>query len=93
MPTYETTTRFTADLDRLTPEQRRCFRQAVTTFVADLQAGDGFRASLREVRGFAESGRGLTGNPSASLCFRRRTSGFSHLVDEACQWSPVRSGP
>ncbi|MFD9535388.1 hypothetical protein [Streptomyces sp. NPDC060010] len=84
MPTYEALPRFTADLDRLTPEQRRRFRRAVTAFVDDLRT-DRFRASLREARGFAESGRGLTGNPSASLCFRRRTSGFRQLVDEACQ--------
>ncbi|MEU1676820.1 hypothetical protein ABZ752_33030 [Streptomyces roseifaciens] len=43
MPTYETLPRFTADLDRLTPEQRRAFRRA---FVPDLRAGR-FRAGLR----------------------------------------------
>ncbi|MFH7340680.1 hypothetical protein [Streptomyces sp. KHY 26] len=84
MPTYETMTRFNNDLDRLTPEQRRRFRQTVTAFVEDLRTGR-FRAGLREARGFAESGRSLTGNPSARLCFRRRTSGFRQLVDEACQ--------
>ncbi|MEV7856422.1 hypothetical protein [Streptomyces sp. NPDC088183] len=47
MPTYETLPRFTADLDRLTPEQRRRFRQAVTAFVHDLRAGGRFRAGLR----------------------------------------------
>ncbi|MCX5207623.1 hypothetical protein OG897_40240 [Streptomyces sp. NBC_00237] len=47
MPTYETTSRFTADLDRLTPEQRRRFIQTVATFVADLRAGGRFRAGLR----------------------------------------------
>ncbi|CAL9637862.1 hypothetical protein SUDANB120_06255 (plasmid) [Streptomyces sp. enrichment culture] len=41
MPTYEAQPRFTDDLDRLTPEQRRRFRQAVTAFV------DGLRAGLR----------------------------------------------
>ncbi|MEU1123841.1 hypothetical protein ABZ371_09740 [Streptomyces sp. NPDC005899] len=85
MPTYETLPRFTADLHRLTPEQRRKFRQTVAAFVEDLRAGGRFRAGLREARGFAESGRGLTGNSSASLCFRRRRSGFRQLVDEACQ--------
>jgi hypothetical protein len=86
VPTYEALPRFTADLDRLTPAQRRRFRQAVAAFVDDLHAGRGrFRAGLREARGFAESGRGLTGNSSASLCFRRRRSGFRQLVDAACQ--------
>ncbi|MGW6739283.1 hypothetical protein ACWGDX_00815 [Streptomyces sp. NPDC055025] len=46
MPTYEALPRFTADLDRLTPEQRQRFQQAVTVFVDDLRAGR-FRAGLR----------------------------------------------
>ncbi|RAJ48562.1 hypothetical protein K388_06990 [Streptomyces sp. KhCrAH-43] len=54
MPTYETTPRFTHDLDRLTPEQRRRFRRAVAAFVEDLRTGR-FRAGLREARGFADS--------------------------------------
>lgn len=85
VPTYETLPRFTTDLNRLTPEQRRCFRHAVKAFVHDLRTGGRFRAGLREARRFAESGRGLTGNSSASLCFRRRRSGFRQLVDAACQ--------
>ena len=32
MPTYEVLPRFAADLDRLTPEQRRKFRQTVAAF-------------------------------------------------------------
>ncbi|MFJ3594531.1 hypothetical protein ACPXCP_34355 [Streptomyces sp. DT20] len=47
MPTYETLPRFTADLDRLTPEQRRKFHQTVAAFVEDLRAGGRFRAGLR----------------------------------------------
>lgn len=46
MPTYEATPRFTTDLDRLTPEQRRRFRQAVNAFVDDLRTGR-FRPGLR----------------------------------------------
>ena len=47
MPTYETLTRFDNDLRRLTPEQRRRFRRAVTAFVHDLRDADGhFRAGL-----------------------------------------------
>ncbi|MET9648547.1 hypothetical protein [Streptomyces syringium] len=47
MPTYEALPRFTLDHRRLTPEQRRVFRQAVAAFVDDLRAGGPFRASLR----------------------------------------------
>ncbi|MFD7748012.1 hypothetical protein ACFV2V_16840 [Streptomyces sp. NPDC059698] len=50
MPTYETLPRFAADLDRLTPEQRRKFRQTVAAFVEDLRAGGRFRAGLRMKR-------------------------------------------
>ncbi|MGW9411835.1 hypothetical protein [Streptomyces diastaticus] len=47
MPTYETLPRFTTDLDRLTPEQRRRFRRTVAAFVEDLRAGGRFRPGLR----------------------------------------------
>ncbi|MFF0754591.1 hypothetical protein [Streptomyces sp. NPDC004267] len=47
MPTYEALPRFTADHHRLTPEQRRRFRQAVTAFVDDLRTGGPFRTGLR----------------------------------------------
>lgn len=47
MPTYEALPRFTTDHHRLTPEQRRAFRQAVTAFVDDLRSGRPFRAGLR----------------------------------------------
>jgi hypothetical protein len=43
VPTYEALPRFAADHHRLTPEQRRRFRQAVTAFVDDLRTGR-FRA-------------------------------------------------
>jgi hypothetical protein len=46
VPTYEALPRFTADHHRLTPAQRRLFRQAVTAFVDDLRTGT-FRAGLR----------------------------------------------
>ncbi|MER6916705.1 hypothetical protein ABT354_34065 [Streptomyces sp. NPDC000594] len=54
MPTYETMTRFNNDLDRLTPDQRRRFRRAVTAFVHDLRADGHFRPGLRvkQVSGF-----------------------------------------
>ncbi|MEV5982859.1 hypothetical protein [Streptomyces sp. NPDC052114] len=47
MPTYETLPRFTADLRRLSPEQRRRFRQVVSAFVDDLRTGGPFRVGLR----------------------------------------------
>ncbi|MER5501903.1 hypothetical protein ABT096_32515 [Streptomyces sp. NPDC002561] len=47
MPTYEAMPRFTADHHRLTPAQRRAFRQAVTAFVDDLRTGGPFRGGLR----------------------------------------------
>ncbi|GHG19500.1 hypothetical protein [Streptomyces hydrogenans] len=48
MPTYEALPRFTTDLDRLTPAQRRRFRQAVNAFVDDLLTGRGrFRTGRR----------------------------------------------
>ncbi|MFD7498285.1 hypothetical protein ACFV8T_39235 [Streptomyces sp. NPDC059832] len=47
MPTYEALPRFTTDLHRLTPEQRRTFHRVVTrSFVPDLHAGQ-FRSGLR----------------------------------------------
>ncbi|MEW1678159.1 hypothetical protein [Streptomyces noursei] len=49
MPTYEALPRFAADLDRLTPEQRRRFRRTVAAFVEDLCTGS-FRAGLRVKR-------------------------------------------
>ncbi|MFI5945888.1 hypothetical protein ACIBCB_37335 [Streptomyces uncialis] len=51
MPTYETTTRFTHDLDRLTPAQRDRFRRIVrTAFVPDLRASRAYRPGLRVKR-------------------------------------------
>ncbi|MEU4359816.1 hypothetical protein [Streptomyces virginiae] len=50
MPTYEALPRFTADLDRLTPEQRRRFRKTVAAFVDDLRTG-----RFRVARGFTDS--------------------------------------
>ena len=48
MPTYEALPRFTADLNRLTPEQRRVFRRVVTrAFAPDLRAGGRFLVGLR----------------------------------------------
>ncbi|GAA2282300.1 hypothetical protein GCM10010145_61410 [Streptomyces ruber] len=61
MPTYEVLPRSTADLDRLTQEQRRLFRRTVAAFVEDPRTGD-----FRQARGFAEFGNGQPGNPSTN---------------------------
>ncbi|MFJ8162474.1 hypothetical protein ACIRBY_16305 [Streptomyces sp. NPDC096136] len=63
MPTYEALPRFAADLDRLTPEQRRRFRQTVAAFVEYLRTGR-FRDGLRETREFPDSCACLQRNPS-----------------------------
>lgn len=48
MPTFETLPRFTADLQHLTPAQRRRFRRVVLeSFVPDLRTGQPFRPGLR----------------------------------------------
>ncbi|MFJ3891423.1 hypothetical protein [Streptomyces rubrogriseus] len=48
MPTFETLPRFTADLQHLTPVQRRRFRRVVRdAFVPDLRTGRQFRPGLR----------------------------------------------
>ncbi|MFE2943430.1 hypothetical protein ACFXKG_30905 [Streptomyces sp. NPDC059255] len=49
MPTYEALPRFTADLNRLAPDQHRAFRRVVTrAFVPDLRAGGRLRTVLRQ---------------------------------------------
>lgn len=46
MPTYELLPRFLADLERLSPEQRRLFSRAIGKFVEDLKAQRPPRRSL-----------------------------------------------
>lgn len=47
MPTFETLPRFERDFKGLDQEQQKRFKAKVKEFVEDLQAGAGFRASLR----------------------------------------------
>ncbi len=47
MPTYESLAHFLRDWKSLSPAQRTAFLVAVTQFVADLRAGQGFRRGLR----------------------------------------------
>jgi hypothetical protein len=50
MPTYEKLPRFQKDYDRLSPEERTRFKQAITSLIEDIERGAGFRVGLR-VRG------------------------------------------
>ena len=48
MPTREVLASFWRDWDRLTPQQQRAFRQALTQFIADVASGDqSFHPRLR----------------------------------------------
>ncbi len=51
MPTREVLASFWRDWDRLTPQQQRAFREAVTQFIADLASGgQNFHPRLRVKR-------------------------------------------
>nr|WTB12168.1 hypothetical protein OG546_50335 [Streptomyces antimycoticus] len=84
MPTYEALPRFTADLERLTPEQRHRFRQVVArAFVPDLRAGC-FRPGLR-IKGLrvAPGVYELTWAPDGCAtwsCGREQVRGARHIV-------------
>ena len=75
VPTYEALPRFTADLDRLTPEQRRRLRQVVSAFVKDLRTGGPFRPGLR-VKGVSRAPGvyELTRDGNGRATLRRQTS-------------------
>lgn len=47
MPTWDKLARFRHDWKKLTEAEKRLFLAAVTMFVEDLRAGNGFRKSLR----------------------------------------------
>ena len=47
MPTWDKTARFNRDYATLSKENQAEFMAAVSDFVADLKAGDGFRNGLR----------------------------------------------
>lgn len=51
MPTRDVLASFWRDWDRLTPQQQRAFRQALTQFIADVASGDqSFHPRLRVKR-------------------------------------------
>jgi mRNA-degrading endonuclease YafQ of YafQ-DinJ toxin-antitoxin module len=47
MPTYETLAAFQRQWAKLDAAQRAAFRRAVTVFIANLKAGEGFSPELR----------------------------------------------
>lgn len=47
MPTREILATFWRDWERLSPQQQRAFRDALTKFLEDLRAGHGIRRGLR----------------------------------------------
>ncbi|WP_331755206.1 hypothetical protein OG936_38200 (plasmid) [Streptomyces sp. NBC_00846] len=101
MPTYEALPRFTTDLDRLTTEQRRRFRRAVTAFVHDLRAEGRFRAGLRvkRVSGFPgiyeltwSMGTGPAGRATWEFGPERRP-GTPHVIWRRIDTHSILTGP
>ncbi|MFJ1930438.1 MULTISPECIES: hypothetical protein [unclassified Streptomyces] len=102
MPTYETLTRFDNDLRRLTPEQRRRFRRAVTAFVHDLRDTDGhFRAGLRIKRvqrapGIYELTWSMGTGPAGRATFEYGTEvrpGTPHVIWRRIGTHQILTGP
>ncbi|MFJ4007711.1 hypothetical protein ACIPWL_30260 [Streptomyces sp. NPDC090023] len=97
MPTYETLPRFTHDLRRLSPAQRRAFHRVVTrAFVPDLRAGR-FRAGLRIKRVRCSPGiYELTwaGNGRATWSYGpERIRGAQHIVWRRIGGHDIFTGP
>jgi len=84
MPTRDVLASFWRDWDRLTPQQQRAFRDAVTKFVADLKANRGFRAGLRVKRVQAHPGVWeMTWAPDGRATFQygeERHRGDPHII-------------
>ncbi|MEV6251056.1 hypothetical protein AB0M38_33540 [Streptomyces sp. NPDC051742] len=85
MPAFATLPRFTADLQHLTPAQRRHFRRVVLdAFVPDLRTGRRFRPGLR-IKGVRRAPGVFVltwdGNGRATWSYgRARTTGERHIV-------------
>jgi hypothetical protein len=84
MPTYAKTLRFEQDLDRLSRDERRRFREVTDRFVEDLRRGEGFRPGLR-VRGVqgADGVFEMTWAPNGRATFEYgppRRPGHAHIV-------------
>ncbi|MGW5851799.1 hypothetical protein ACWFQ8_28295 [Streptomyces sp. NPDC055254] len=100
MPPYEALPRFTADLDRLTPEQRHRFRQTVSAFVDDLRTGR-FRARLRVKRvqrasGIYELTWSMGSGPAGRATWEygpERRPGEQHIVWRRIGTHDILTGP
>ncbi len=86
MPTHKELPSFWEDWQRLTREERRQFQAARRRFVADLRAGQGFRAGLRVKRverGKAERVYEMTWAPDGRATFHygpEILAGEQHIV-------------
>ncbi|MFJ1751203.1 hypothetical protein ACIOJD_33985 [Streptomyces sp. NPDC088116] len=98
MPTFETCPRFTADLQHLTPAQRRRFRRVVLdAFVPDLRTGRQFRPGLRIKRVRCAPGvYELTwaGNGRATWQYgTERIRGAQHIIWRRIGTHDILTGP
>lgn len=99
MPTFETHPRFTADLQHLTPTQRRRFRRVVLdAFVPDLRTGHGrFRPGLR-IKGVrcAPGVYELTWAPDGRATWsygRAVVAGVQHIIWRRIGGHDILTGP
>ncbi|MCA1223394.1 hypothetical protein [Streptomyces sp. 8L] len=98
MPTYETLSRFTADLHRLTPEQRRAFHRVVArAFVPGLRTGGRFPAGLR-IKGVRRTPGvyELTWAPGGRATWsygREQVAGVPHVIWRRIGGHDILNGP
>ncbi|MEV5139651.1 hypothetical protein AB0K71_17725 [Streptomyces syringium] len=97
MPTFETLPRFTADLQHLTPAQRRRFHRVVLdSFVPDLRTGlfrPGLRVKgLRTAPGVYELTWARNGRATWQYG-QERVSGACHVVWRRIGTHPILTGP
>jgi hypothetical protein len=98
VPTFETLPRFTADLQHLTPAQRRRFHRVVLeAFVPDLRTGRQFRPGLR-IKGVrcAPGVYELTWAPDGRATWsygRERVAGVQHVIWHRIGTHDILTGP
>ncbi|MFE4177176.1 hypothetical protein ACFRR7_34935 [Streptomyces sp. NPDC056909] len=101
MPTYEVLPRFTTDLNRLTPEQRRKFRQTVAAFIKDLHAGGRFRVGLhikhvQRATGIYELTWSMATGPAGHATWQHgpaRRPGTPHIIWRRIGTHAILTGP